>query len=115
MKRTVIGFALIAILLVWVVVPYVSPPVFGQTAAAQAPHIGEGGLPQFEKDPAWPKVTSKWKMGFGSAVARKEWRDGRLQVAFQGIFTGDEVLPGGGSARHQLVAVVVKAGDLKPN
>jgi DNA-binding beta-propeller fold protein YncE len=26
-------------------------------------------LPQFEKDPAWPKVPSKWKMGFGSAVA----------------------------------------------
>ncbi|MGZ5169931.1 MAG: hypothetical protein ACXWCY_21135, partial [Burkholderiales bacterium] len=73
MKRTSIGFFLTAILSVSVV-PYVTPPVFGQTAAAQAPHIGEGGLPQFEKDPAWPKVTSKWKMGFGSAVARKEWR-----------------------------------------
>jgi DNA-binding beta-propeller fold protein YncE len=53
MKRSVlIGFALAAAL-----------------AAADAPHIGEGGLPQFEKDPAWPKVPSKWKMGFGSAVA----------------------------------------------
>jgi DNA-binding beta-propeller fold protein YncE len=47
----------------------VSPAVFGQAASAQAPHIGEGGLPQFEKDPAWPKVPSKWKMGYGSAVA----------------------------------------------
>ena len=26
-------------------------------------------LLQFEKDPAWPKVPAKWKMGFGSAVA----------------------------------------------
>ena len=26
-------------------------------------------MPQFEKDPAWPKVPAKWKMGFGSAVA----------------------------------------------
>jgi DNA-binding beta-propeller fold protein YncE len=46
----------------------VSPLVFGQAASAQAPHIGEGGLPQFEKDPAWPKVPAKWKMGYGSAV-----------------------------------------------
>ena len=37
-----------------------------------APHIGEGGLPQFVKDPAWPKVPAKWRMGFGSAVAVDE-------------------------------------------
>ena len=71
MKRTVIGFALAGILSVWVI-PYLSPPVFGQTTPAQAPHIGEGGLPQFEKDLAWPKVPAKWKMGFGSAVAIDE-------------------------------------------
>src|ERR1700675_4551228 len=47
----------------------ISPSAFAQAASAQAPHIGEGGLPQFEKDPAWPKVPAKWKMGFGSAVA----------------------------------------------
>ena len=71
MKRTAIGFALAGILSVWMI-PYLSPPVFGQTTPAQAPHIGEGGLPQFEKDPAWPKVPAKWKMGFGSAVAIDE-------------------------------------------
>ena len=42
-------------------------PVSAQTR--QAPHIGEGGLPQFERDPGWPKVPAKWKMGSGSAVA----------------------------------------------
>ena len=69
MKRSVlIGFVLAGILLLWVT-PRLSPPVFSQAASAEAPHIGEGGLPQFEKDPAWPKVPAKWRMGFGSAVA----------------------------------------------
>lgn len=69
MKRfELIGFVLAAILFVWIL-PRVSPPVFGQAPSKQAPHIGEGGLPQFEKVPAWPKVPAKWKMGFGSAVA----------------------------------------------
>jgi hypothetical protein len=69
MKRPVlIGFILAAILFGWVA-PRVPPPVFGQAAATPAPHIGEGGLPQFEKDRAWPKVPAKWKMGFASAVA----------------------------------------------
>ena len=69
MKRSVlIGLVLAAILFVWML-PRVSPPVFGQARSTQAPHIGEGGLPRFEKDPAWPKVPAKWKMGFGSAVA----------------------------------------------
>src|SRR5579863_5512298 len=68
MNRSVLtGFVLIGVLLVWVA-PRLSPPAFSQNAAAQAPHIGEGGLPQFEKDPNWPKVPAKWKMGFGSAV-----------------------------------------------
>ena len=69
MKRSVmIGFVLAGILLICVV-SRLSLPVLSQAASAEAPHIGEGGLPQFEKDPAWPKVPAKWKMGFGSAVA----------------------------------------------
>ena len=69
MKRTVlIGFVLAGILLVWLI-PRLSKPVSGQAASIEAPHIGEGGLPQFQKDPAWPKLPAKWKMGFGSAVA----------------------------------------------
>ena len=71
MKRTLIGLAVFGILLVSVAAR-LSSPVFGQAASAQAPHIGEGGLPQFEKDPAWPRVPAKWKMGFGSAVAIDE-------------------------------------------
>lgn len=67
-RSTPTGFLSLGILLIWVN-PQLSPPVLGQAASAQAPHIGEGGLPQFEKDSVWPKVPSKWKMGFGSAVA----------------------------------------------
>ncbi len=67
MKRVPAGLVSIAILSIWAV-SRSAPSLSGQAASAQAPHIGEGGLPQFEKDPAWPKVPAKWKMGFGSAV-----------------------------------------------
>src|SRR2546428_10281379 len=30
-------------------------------SSMQAPHIGEGGLPIFEKDPNFPKVPAKWR------------------------------------------------------
>src|ERR1700691_4453124 len=63
-----IGCVLAAISFVWMS-QSVSPPVFVQAASAQAPHFGEGGLPQFEKDPAWPRVPTKWTIGYGSAVA----------------------------------------------
>src|SRR6202049_1146960 len=70
MKRSVpIGFVLVGIILLVWVVSRLSPPVSSQAASVQAPHKGEGGLPQFEKDSGWPKVPAKWKMGFGSAVA----------------------------------------------
>ena len=69
MKRNgLIGFIFAGIVLLWVI-PHSSKPVFGQAASAEAPHIGEGGLPQFEKDLNFPKVPSKWRMGFGSDVA----------------------------------------------
>src|ERR1700722_372666 len=69
MKRSVpIGSALIVSLLIWVI-PHLIYPASGHAAKMEAPHIGEGGLPQFEKDPSFPKVPSKWRMGFGSAVA----------------------------------------------
>jgi DNA-binding beta-propeller fold protein YncE len=69
MKRTVlIGLVLVGIVLLWVI-PRLSQPISGQAASMEAPHIGEGGLPQFQKDLAWPKVPAKWRMGFGSAVA----------------------------------------------
>src|SRR5579864_8341181 len=68
MKRTVIGLVFAGILLIWMS-PHFSSPVYGQAASAQAPHIGEGGLPRFERDPAWPKVPAKWKVGSVSAVA----------------------------------------------
>ena len=72
MKRTIpVGFLIAASLLFWAT-PRLLDPIGGQAAAMEAPHIGEGGLPQFEKDPNFPKVPSKWRMGFGSAVADVE-------------------------------------------
>src|ERR1700674_3626370 len=69
MKRNgLIGSIFAGIVLLWVI-PHSSKPVFGQAAPAEALHIGEGGLPQFEKDLNFPKVPSKWRMGFGSDVA----------------------------------------------
>ena len=71
MRITLIRFALAAIFLLGAVTHW-SEPVFGQPVRTPAPHIGEGVLPQFVKDPAWPKVPAKWKMGFVSAVAIDE-------------------------------------------
>src|SRR6202140_1637810 len=69
MKRNgLIGSIFAGIVLLWVI-PHSSKPVFGQAAPAEALHIGEGGLPQFEKDLNFPKVPSKGRMGFGSDVA----------------------------------------------
>ena len=69
MKRILlVGSALVG------VVGVVSALVFDQAEqpavgeSASAPHIGEGGIPQFERDPAWPKIPAQWKMGFGSAA-----------------------------------------------
>lgn len=67
MKRIVPIGLLAGILCVWALAR-LSSPVFGQVASVQAPHIGEGRVPEFEKDPAWPKVPAKYRMGFGSAV-----------------------------------------------
>lgn len=69
MKRNgLLGLVLIGIALSWVFTQW-SPPAWGQASPAVAPHLGEGGLPQFERDPNFPKVPSKWRMGFGSDVA----------------------------------------------
>ena len=42
--------------------------VAGQ-APASAPHIGEGGLPQFAEERGWLKLPSKWRLGNTSAVS----------------------------------------------
>jgi hypothetical protein len=69
MKRTgLIGIALLAIFFVWVFLP-LSRPVSGQSASMEAPHAGQGGLPQFQEDPDFPKVPAKWLSGFVSDIA----------------------------------------------
>lgn len=70
MRRNVLaGFVFIGILVVWTIARLMSPQVSEQAASMQAPHIGEGGLPQFQLDPNFPRVPAKWRMGFGSDVA----------------------------------------------
>ncbi len=46
--------------------------------AKVAPHFGEGGVPQFKLVEGWPKVPSKWRMGFGSDVATDS--DGNIWI-----------------------------------
>ena len=67
MKRILLlGVVLVALVVAGVIRQV--QPASGQSAVADAPHIGEGGLPQFQVDPNWPTIPAKWKMGFGSAV-----------------------------------------------
>jgi DNA-binding beta-propeller fold protein YncE len=47
---------------------YGKSPSAGKSVWAEAPHWGEGGVPQFQFDPSFPKMPSKWKMGYGSYV-----------------------------------------------
>src|SRR5450631_1104522 len=44
-----------AVFLLWGI-----PHAFRPAAAQEAPHWGEGGVPQFQIDPDWPKIPSKW-------------------------------------------------------
>lgn len=43
--------------------------VAGQAASNDAPHIGEGGLPQFAEERGWLKLPAKWRLGNTSAVS----------------------------------------------
>ncbi len=40
-----------------------------QAARGGAPHIGEGGLPQFAEERGWLKLPAKWRLGNTSAVS----------------------------------------------
>jgi len=53
--------------LLWVI-PHAFKPTAVQAAPLEAPHWGVGGVPQFKVDPNWPKIPSKWKVGFGTDV-----------------------------------------------
>ena len=57
-KKGLIAFSTAVIVLLPLIPPSIRL-VFGQAASIEAPHFGEGGLPQFEKDPNFPKVPSK--------------------------------------------------------
>ena len=45
------------------------PRVSGQAAPADAPHIGDGGVPQFAEERGWLKLPAKWRLGNTSAVS----------------------------------------------
>ena len=57
-KKGLVAFIIAAIVLLSLI-PRSIRPVFGQAASIEAPHFGEGGLPQFEKDPSFPKVLGR--------------------------------------------------------
>ena len=68
--RMLVGVALASALVGPVLVFRQAAPVSARAGtSAAAPHIGEGGVPQFEKDLNWPKMPDKYKLGFGSDVA----------------------------------------------
>jgi hypothetical protein len=70
MKRSMlIRFISVGILLVLVISCRSPLTLVRAQSTKEAPHIGEGGLPRFEKDITWPRVPAKWRMGFGTAVA----------------------------------------------
>lgn len=46
-----------------------NPRVSGQAASTDAPHIGEGGFPQFAEERGWLKLPAKWRLGNTSAVS----------------------------------------------
>lgn len=54
----------------------------GETSAAlveaEAPHWGEGGVPQFQFDPGFPKIPSKWRVADASAITADS--DGNIWV-----------------------------------
>ena len=73
------GVVLVGIAAVWsAIAPRVGQRVDAQAPPKEAPHIGEGGVPQFEMDKTWPKVPAKYRMGFGSAVTGDS--DGNIWV-----------------------------------
>jgi hypothetical protein len=59
--------AIAAVLLVFV--GTADTRVTGQTSFGEAPHIGEGGLPQFAEERGWLKLPTKWRLGNTSAVS----------------------------------------------
>ena len=60
------GAAAVIVLWLWYAT---GPRVFGQSALGDAPHIGEGGVPQFAEEHGWLKLPAKWRLGNTSAVS----------------------------------------------
>jgi hypothetical protein len=68
MLKRIASIGLVAIVLA----PVWSDTTFriaGQTGPRDAPHIGEGALPQFAEERGWLKLPAKWRLGNTSAVS----------------------------------------------
>ena len=70
-RRTMDRIAKLAAVTALMVLVWVDavPRVSGQAAPADAPHIGDGGLPQFAEERGWLKLPAKWRLGNTSAVS----------------------------------------------
>jgi hypothetical protein len=74
MKRKLLNWTVLAaIVVVGLVIAFgTGTRLSGQTASAEAPHTGEGGVPIFQLDRSWPKVPAKWSLGSVSSAAVDE-------------------------------------------
>jgi hypothetical protein len=61
-----IGIVMVVFALVWCDATF---RIAGQTGPMGAPHIGEGGIPQFAEERGWLKLPTKWRLGNTSAVS----------------------------------------------
>ena len=66
-----INFALAAVTLLWGI-PHAFRPAAAQAASLEAPHWGEGGVPQFQIDPDWPKNSVKVEGGVWLCRCRRQ-------------------------------------------
>jgi hypothetical protein len=79
----IIGLVLAGIVSIFMLVRlfppvYAKSPADGKSASAEAPHWGEGGVPQFQFDSAFPKIPKQWRMGFGTAISSDS--DGNIWI-----------------------------------
>jgi hypothetical protein len=64
-----IGIVTVVFAMVWCDATF---RIAGQAGPIGAPHIGEGGIPQFAEERGWLKLPTKWRLGNTSAVSVDE-------------------------------------------
>ena len=68
MKRSEVALVIVAAAAMTISCGSAPAPAAVATGDGEVPHIGEGGVPQFEVDPGWPQIPPQFRVGPGSAV-----------------------------------------------